>query len=124
MPSDFPIDIPNWVLPVLIVISAGLVLSLLLLIWVAWRVKRVALPAGAGFIEALRATPLAVVLLLDALDLSLDIFSAPLSWAILGRLGLAPLRAVSIIEGLIPGTQLLPTMTLAWIIVRLIGRRT
>lgn len=104
---------------VLLLIIIGLFLALLLLGWVAWRVKRVYLPAGASFVDTLKVTPLAVVLLLDVLDFSLDFFSAPLSWVILGRLGLAPLRNVALIEGLVPGTQFLPTMTLAWLAVRI-----
>jgi hypothetical protein len=52
------------------------------------------------------------------LDLSLDFLSAPFSWVLLGYLGLKPLRGVTVMESLIPGTQFLPTMTVAWIIAR------
>jgi hypothetical protein len=96
----------------------GLILSLILLAWVLWRVRRINLPPGADFFAALRMTPLSVVILLDLLDFSLDFFSAPISWLILGKLGLAPLRGVTMIESLIPGTELLPTMTLAWLVAR------
>jgi hypothetical protein len=78
------------------------------------------LPPDADFLTALRVTPLAVVILLDLLDFSLDIFSAPLAWMILGYLGLKPLRGVTIVESLIPGTQFLPTMTVVWVFARLI----
>jgi hypothetical protein len=64
-----------------------------------------------------------VVLLLDLLDLGLDIFSVPLTWPLLGRLGLAPLRGVAVLEGIIPGTQLIPTMTMAWLFARWLKRR-
>jgi hypothetical protein len=37
---------------------------------------------------------------------------------LLGYLGLKPLRGVTVMESLIPGTQFLPTMTVAWIIAR------
>ena len=103
----------------LLVAGASLLVSLVLLGWVLWRVRRVRLPADADFVTALRNTPFVVVLLLDALDLSLDFLAAPIAWTLLGRLGLSPLRGVTIIEELIPGTQLLPTMTVAWILVRL-----
>ncbi len=101
-----------------IVILVGLVLALILAAWVFYKVRRINLPANADFFAALRRTPLSVVILLDLLDLSLDFLSAPIAWVILGKLGLLPLRAVSVVESLIPGTQVLPTMTLAWIIAR------
>lgn len=112
----------NWssILAVIgLLIGIGLVLVVLFAVWVFWRVKKIYLPAGANFFTALRATPISVVILLDLLDFSLDIFSAPISWVILGKLGLAPLRTVTMIEALIPGTEILPTMTLAWIIARI-----
>jgi hypothetical protein len=40
---------------------------------------------------------------------------------ILDQLGLKALRGVSAVEALIPGTQLIPTMTLCWFGVRLFG---
>ena len=109
---------------VLSVMGAGLVLSLVLLGWVIWRVRRIDLPEGADALTALQRTPFIVVLLLDLLDLSLDIFSVPLTWPLLGRLGLAPLRGVTVLEGIIPGTQLIPTMTLAWLFARWFKRRS
>ncbi|TFH36250.1 MAG: hypothetical protein E4G99_05365 [Anaerolineales bacterium] len=112
-----------WLYLLLGLIIAGVVLSSLLLIWVLGRVRRIDLPAGADAITALQQTPFVVVLLLDLLDLGLDIFSVPLTWPLLGRLGLAPLRGVTVIEGLIPGTQLVPTMTFAWLFARWLGRR-
>jgi hypothetical protein len=101
-----------------VIMLLGLILSFALLAWVYFKVRRINLPAGSEFFDALRATPLAVVILLDLLDLSLDFFSAPFSWVILGRLGLEPLRTVTVVESLIPGTELLPTMTIAWVIAR------
>lgn len=103
---------------VLIFLGIGLVLSLLLLGWVIWRVKRLNLPANTDFFTTLRATPLSVVILLDVLDFTLDFFSAPFAWALLGYLGLKPLRTVTVIESIIPGSQLIPTMTVAWLIAR------
>ena len=58
---------------------------------------------------------------IDLLDLALDFLAAPISWLILDRLGLKALRGVSAVEALIPGTQLIPTMTLCWFGVRLLG---
>lgn len=119
--SEF--DWRPWLYLLLGLMLAGLVLSTVLLVWVIVRVRRIDLPAGADALTALQRTPFVVVLLLDLLDLGLDIFSVPLTWPLLGRLGLAPLRGVTVIEGLIPGTQLVPTMTLAWLFSRWLGRR-
>ena len=105
-----------------IFVGVSLGLAILLLIWVVWRVKRIHLPPEADFMTALQATPLAVVMLLDLLDLSLDFLSAPFAWVVLGYLGLKPLRGVTMVESLIPGTQVLPTMTAAWLFVRIRDR--
>ncbi len=100
--------------------AAGLVVVASLLLVVVWRVRRINLPQGAGFATALRAAPLSVVLLLDALDWSLDIFSAPITWLMLDRLGLAPLRGVAVVKDLIPFDNFIPAMTLAWLAVRVL----
>ena len=105
----------------LIISGVSLVLATLLGIWVWRTVKRLRLPPDATFVEAMRLTPFSVVLLLDLLDLGLDVFSAPVSWVLLSRLGLTKLRGATVLEALVPGTQALPTMTLAWAAVRLFG---
>ena len=104
---------------ILTISAIGLGLTLLLLGWVIWRVRRIQLPEEAGFFTALRATPLIVVILLDLLDMSLDFLSAPIAWTLLSYLGLSPLIGVTVVESLIPGTQLLPTMSILWIISRI-----
>lgn len=106
----------------LLIFGVGLVLSLILLMWVIWRVKRINLPADADPITALRATPLGVAILLDLLDLTLDFLAAPLAWTLLSYLGLRPLRGVTMLWLLIPMTQALPIMTVSWIFVRLTKR--
>ena len=105
-----------------LVFSVGLVLSLILLVWILWRVKRINLPVDADPITALRATPLGVAILLDLLDLTLDFLAAPLAWTLLSYLGLRPLRGVTLLWVLIPGTQVLPIMTFSWIFVRITKR--
>ena len=107
----------------LTIFAIGLALSSLLLVWVLWRIKRIHLPEGADFLTALRATPLVVVLLLDVLDMTLDIFATPLVWVLLGKLGLQSLRTVTVVETFIPGTQFIPTMTASWLVARLVGSR-
>jgi len=116
------IDWRTWLLAFVLIAGAGLALALVLLAWILWRVRRIQLPEGTGFLTALHATPLIVVILLDLLDMSLDFLSAPISWTLLGHLGLSPLRGVTMVESLIPGTQLLPTMTVSWIFARLFVR--
>ena len=67
-------------------------------------------------------TPFLVVLFLDVLDLALDFLSAPIAWIVLDRLGLKGLRGFATVESFVPFTQMLPTMTVAWLGVRLFGR--
>jgi hypothetical protein len=116
------IDLTQFLYPLLILFGIALTLALLLLVWIIWRVRRINLPPDADWITAMRATPFVVVLMLDLLDFSLDFFSAPFAWILLSYLGLKPLRAVTTIESLIPGTQFLPTMTAAWVIARFMKR--
>lgn len=113
--------------PILLTLLGLAVVGLMivaLLFWLALRqVRNLHIPPDATFAETLRLTPFVVVLMIDILDLSLDFLAAPVAWVLLDRLGLKALRGVSFLEGLIPGTQLIPTMTLAWIGVRLFNIR-
>ncbi len=120
MNSNVP-DLSGLLYILLLLVGAGLVVVVALLVFIIWRVRRINLPEGASFVTALKATPLSVVLLLDALDWSLDIFSAPITWILLGRLGLAPLRGVAVVKDLIPFTNFVPAMTLAWLVVRVLS---
>lgn len=118
MDSPNSIDLTQFIYPLLIFIGIALTLAILLIAWIVWRVRRINLPPNADWITAMRATPLVVVLALDLLDFSLDFLSAPFAWILLSYLGLKPLRTITTIESLIPGTQFLPTMTAAWIAAR------
>lgn len=111
--------------PPIVIVKTLLVLAILLslvslavLALLAHRIRRLEVPPDAGLIEVLQMVPLSLVVVLDLLDLSLDVLAAPISWFILGRLGLGALRGLTVLEALIPGTQLLPTMTAAWFIAR------
>ena len=117
-----PTTAPGLDLVYIVLIAFGVVLiaSVVMTLWVIYRVGRFELPVGTGFWETLRVTPLSVVILLDLLDFALDFLSAPAAWVLLTWLGLGPLRWVAAIEGLLPFTHLIPTMTLAWIIARLV----
>ena len=103
-------------------IGSGILLSIILIIFVVWRIKKIEIPPDANFFEALRYTPLIIVITLDVLDFAFDFLSAPIGWGLLTFLGLDPLRGVTVVEGLIPGTQLIPLMTLTWIFVRVADR--
>ena len=109
---------PRWLYGILCVLGGALLLALVVGVYVFTRIRRINLPAGAGALEALRMTPLSVVVLLDLLDLGLDFLSAPVAWVILTKLGLGPLRGVTMVESIIPGTQFIPTLTLAWVFAR------
>jgi hypothetical protein len=111
-------DILQWLL---IFSGISLTLAVLMGFWVWCTVKKVRIPDDATFMEAMRITPFSVVILIDLLDFGLDFLSAPISWMILSSLGLQKLRAASVIEALIPGTQVIPTMTVAWVLVRFFG---
>lgn len=106
---------------VLVWMGVSLVLALLLFVFVIRHLKRLRIPPNAGFAETLLYTPFLVVLFIDLLDLGLDILAAPVSWAVLDRLGLKALRNVAAVEALIPFTQPIPTLTVAWLWVRLFG---
>jgi len=114
----------TYLLPFLFIIMAiSFGVALVLLVWIVWQVKRIELPPEADFQTALLHTPFVVVLVLDLLDISLNFMSAPVGWAILTYLGLRPLRGITVVEGVLPGTELVPTMTVAWVAVRLMGKR-
>lgn len=114
---EFNLD-NRWLYALACVAGTALLLALVMGIYVFTRIRRVNLPPDADTLTALRMTPLSVVILLDLLDLGLDIFSAPFAWIILTKLGLGPLRGVTVAESLIPGTGAIPTMTVAWLLAR------
>jgi hypothetical protein len=102
----------------------SLVAAILLTLLTYRRLQRLRLPADADFMTCLRTVPISLVIILDLLDFGLDVFSVPIAWFMLGKLGLQGLRGITVLEEVIPGTQLLPTMTLAWIGIRLYDRFT
>jgi hypothetical protein len=118
--SPYEIDLANVGYLLLALLGVGLCLALLLLGLVFWRVRKIHLPADADFLTALQATPFLVVVVLDLLDFSLDFLSVPISWLLLRRLGLGPLQGVTLLEEFIPGTQVIPTMTIAWLLARIL----
>jgi hypothetical protein len=106
---------------VLISMAISTLIAFIFLLVSARKIRNLQIPPDATFAETLHYTPFLLVLAIDLLDLGLDILAAPLSWVILDRLGLKALRGMATVEALIPGTQIIPTLTLCWITVRILG---
>ncbi len=112
-------------------VVTGLLIAMMVALTIAsvglaliWRsVKRLNVPAKAGFFATMHHVPLLLMVLLDLLDFGLDIFAAPVSWVILDRLGLRALRNKAALEALLPFTQTVPTFSLAWLAARLLNLR-
>ncbi len=107
------------IVAVVLVGAAGL--GLIGLVLIHRSLRRLRVPPDADFATTLRLVPLPVVVVLDLLDFGLDIFAAPLVWLVLSRYRLQALRNVAAFEALIPFTQVLPTLTTAWVVVRILG---
>ncbi|MFN2143275.1 MAG: hypothetical protein ACK2U5_22510 [Candidatus Promineifilaceae bacterium] len=117
----FEESIRNIGLVVAALMAVSFVLAMLLFVFSVRRIKGLNIPEDAGFGEALLYTPLTLVLFVDLLDFALDILAAPFTWVILDRLGLKALKNVFAFEALLPFTQAIPTMTIAWFAARLLG---
>jgi hypothetical protein len=102
-----------------VVMACSFVAAVALLLLAVRQVKRIDVPPNAGFVATLQGTPLVLVVGLDLLDLALDIFAAPIAWVLLDYLNLQGLRGMTVVESLVPGTQLIPTLTLSWIVARM-----
>ena len=72
--------------------AIGIVLSIILIIFIVWRIRKIEIPPDADFFEALRYTPILIVITLDMLDFAFDFLSAPIGFTLLTFLGLNPLR--------------------------------
>lgn len=116
-------DVRNLAIAVLVVMAFAGLAGSLMLAFAIHRLRSLEIPPDATFTETLLLTPLSLVIAIDLLDLALDILAAPISWAILDRLGLKALRGVAAVEALIPGTQFLPTLTACWFGARFMGKR-
>lgn len=86
--------------------------------------RRLRAPEGADLLTTLRMVPFGLVVVLDLLDFGLDVFATPIVWVVLSRYRLQSLRNLAALEDLIPFTQLIPTMSIAWLAVRLLGLGT
>ncbi|HEX6287692.1 MAG TPA: hypothetical protein VFZ66_00805 [Herpetosiphonaceae bacterium] len=100
------------------VMLIALVLGSLLLALIYRSLRRIDVPPNADFFTTVRAVPLSLVVALDLLDLGLDVLATPIVWVILSRFRLQALRNVAAVEALIPFTQPIPTLTVAWFAAR------
>lgn len=98
-----------------------LVVSLIGLFAIMRSIRQLNVPRDADFFTTMRHVPFILVLLLDLLDFGLDVFSAPISWIILDRMGLPNLRNKAALEAIIPVTNAIPTFTLAWLAARMLN---
>jgi hypothetical protein len=94
------------------------VLGALLLALIYRSLRRIKVPPNADFFTTVRAVPLGLVVALDLLDLGLDVLATPIVWIVLSRFRLQALRNVAAVEALIPFTQPIPTLTVAWFAAR------
>ncbi len=119
------LDIP--VEQVLVVVCglmfAAFVGAVVLLILAAREMADLEIPEDADFFETLQMVPITVPLALDLLDMAFDFFAAPIAWVALELLGLKALQMITVFEGIIPGTQLIPTMTAAWVVSRMMKNK-
>ncbi len=97
----------------------SVVLSLVCFALAVRKLRNLDIPPDADFTTTLLAVPIYVVLAIDLLDFGLDIFATPIVWVVLDRLNLKSLRNISAVEALIPFTNPIPTLTIAWVAVRL-----
>ncbi len=88
-------------------------------LYLAYRkLRRIRIAADSDFFTTVRAVPLALVVGLDLLDLGLDVFSTPITWLLLDRMGLKALRNVATIKAVIPIGDMIPALTIAWLAAR------
>ncbi len=108
---------------ILAFMGIGLLFAAALLAVTVHKIRQMHLSGDMGFVATLRAVPISLVIALDLLDFALDVFSAPISWLLLTKLRLQGLRTVTVIKDLIPFTEFVPALTLAWIAVRALNLR-
>jgi len=110
----------SFLLVLALVAGVALILAVLVLVDALRKLRRIRVPADAGFFTTLRAVPLSLVVGLDLLDLALDSLASPIIWFLLKRYNLHALRNVATIEALIPISGPIPTLTLCWVGARVL----
>jgi hypothetical protein len=115
------VSISNILVIVLALLGACIFIGVAGLLALGRSIRRLDIPPDADFFTTMRHIPLALVVVLDLLDFGLDIFSAPIIWIALDRMGLPSLRNKATIEALIPFTNVIPTFTVCWFAARLLN---
>lgn len=111
-------DLRNFIAAVAVVVLVVLALAAAA-IYVAYRkLRRIRIAADSDFFTTIRAVPLSLVIGLDLLDLGLDVFSTPITWMLLDRLGLKSLRNIATVKAVVPVLDMIPALTLAWLAAR------
>ncbi|MEO7910998.1 MAG: hypothetical protein ABIV47_15245 [Roseiflexaceae bacterium] len=105
----------------LIAMGVSIVVACIGLVALTRSIRRLRIPPDADFFTTMRYIPLLLAIMLDLLDFGLDIFSAPIMWVALDRMGLYNLRNKATIEALIPATNIIPTFTVSWFAARLLN---
>lgn len=109
---------------IVLCMGGALLGATVLLITAARQIRDIDIPEDADFFETLQHVPITVPIALDLLDMAFDIFAAPISWVVLEMLGLQALQLITVLEGFIPGTQVIPTLTISWGLSRMMkGKR-
>lgn len=108
---------------IVLCMGGALIGAIALLITAARQIRDLDIPEDADFFETLQHVPITVPIALDLLDLAFDFFAAPIAWVILELMGLQALQMITVLEGIIPGTQVIPTLTIAWVLSRTIKKR-
>ena len=103
-----------------IIMGVCVIVALIGLFALVRSIRRLRVPHEADFFTTMHYIPLSLVIVLDLLDFGLDIFSAPIMWIALDRMGLPNLRNKATIEALIPLTNVIPTFTVSWVAARLL----
>jgi hypothetical protein len=111
----------NLLVIVLALMGASIFVAIAGLLALTRSIRRLHIPREADFFTTMRHISLALAVLLDLLDFGLDIFSAPILWIALDRMGLPNLRNKATIEALIPFTNVIPTFTVCWFAARLLN---
>ena len=108
-------DLRNFIAAVAVAVLVVLALAAAA-IYVAYRkLRRIRIAADSDFFTTVRAVPLSLVIGLDLLDIGLDVFSTPITWMLLDRLGLKSLRNIATVKAVVPVLDMIPALTLAWL---------
>ena len=114
-------DLRNLIVAVAVAVFIVLALAAAAIYLAYRKLRRIRIAADSDFFTTVRAVPLSLVIGLDLLDLGLDVFSTPITWMLLDRLGLKALRNIATVKAVIPVLDMIPALTLAWLAARFLN---